>query len=156
MDFMRSGSNPFFNRFMILVLLLSVVATFVSFGQDSIEPAPQTSLIFASPQPFTLDSRAAQTCIDILRAQMFILVDDGTGASRIVKVKTVWAEFRGIDDQYPPGFQGRFEVILNGESIDWRHSSIEYNGEMVNLQMLFTYRNQYPPAGLEYRPEEFQ
>ena len=49
------------------------------------------------------------------------------------------------------GIDARYDIVVNGGSLDWDNSYIEYGGEMVNFRLLFTYRNQYPPKHLKYR-----
>jgi len=107
--------------------------------------------IYTSPDPFTLDARASQTLIDVLRTQQFLIFDDGSGERSIVRVNEIWAEYRGIDDSLPVGFRRRYELILNGEPLDWPNYYIEWGLEMVNLQTLFTYNNQLPTPGLKFR-----
>ncbi len=120
-----------------------------------IHPAPRTSVIFPSPKPFTLDAQAAQTAIDLLRLEGFLLIDDGgAGPPEILSVKEVYAWFVAIDRAMPPGHRRRYDIHVNGAPVDWRHSYVEWGGEMVNLQILFTYRNQYPPANLLFRSRE--
>jgi hypothetical protein len=118
-----------------------------------IEPQPLTDAIYPSPQPFSLDARAAQTAIDLLRRARFLLVEQERGPADILSVREVYAWFLEYDDFWPPGYRRRYDIYVNGQPLEWERTSVEWGGEMVNLQILFTYRNQYPPLGLEYRPD---
>jgi len=110
----------------------------------------QDSNVIPGPLPFSLDSVSAIDCIELLRRNRFIEVHDENGSSSIVKVQTVWSFFLDRDENYPEGHQLRYDIILNGEPLDWDNSFIEYGGDMINLRLLFLYRNQYPPQGLKY------
>jgi hypothetical protein len=50
----------------------------------------------------------------------------------------------------PVGHQYRFNLLVNGESLDWEQTYVEYDGKLTNLRLLFTYRNQHPPPDLIY------
>ncbi len=115
--------------------------------------APETgpdSLIIPGPAPFTLDATSAIYCIDLLRENRFIEIKNDNGKTEIVKVHTVWSIFLGLDKNYPAGHNRRYDIIVNGTPLDWDKSFIEYGGDMLNLHLLFLYRNQHPPRGLEY------
>ena len=59
--------------------------------------------------------------------------------------------FTGLDPGAYEGHQSRYDIELNGEPLDWDHTYIEFGGEMVNLRLLFTYRNQGPVPDVPYR-----
>ncbi len=115
--------------------------------------APETgpdSIIVPEPDPFSLDALSAIYCIDLLKNNQFIEIIDNSGTSSIVKVKKIWSFFLGLDDSYPEGHHRRYDIIVNEVPLDWDNSFIEYGGEMLNLRLLFLYRNQYPSQGLLY------
>jgi len=108
------------------------------------------SVIFPGPAPFSLDATSAIYCIDLLKNNRFIEIKNDSGKTEIVEVHSVWSFFLGLDENYPAGHHRRYDIIVNDTPLDWDKSFIEYGGEMVNLHLLFLYRNQYPPQDLEY------
>ena len=75
--------------------------------------------------------------------------DDGSRATIPVRsVQSVWIDF---DPEAYENHQNRYDVELNGEPMDWDHLFIEYDGTMVNLRLLFSYRNQQPVPHVRYR-----
>lgn len=116
------------------------------YSQDT-EPS---SVIIPGPEPFTLDGGSAIYCIDLLREIRFLELKNET-SSEIVKVETVWSYYLDFDESYPRGHQLRYDIIVNGNPLDWDNSFIEYGGELINLRLLFLYKNQHPPKDLGYR-----
>ena len=143
------GINPLLYYLLISFFLLSLPL----YAQSGDSESEFGSVLYSEPQPFSLDARSAIYCIEILKNTPFIEVKDETGASTVVKVGTVWSLFLGIDEQFPEGCRRRYDIIVNGEALDWKNSFIEYGGEMLNLHLLFLYRNQHPGQDLEYRKE---
>lgn len=111
----------------------------------------QTSYIVPGPDPFTLDALSAIYCIGLLKENSLILIKEPSGKSSILKVRTVWSIPAGSEESYPSGHKDRFNIIVNGDPLDWDNCFISYGGDLINLRLLFTYKNQYPPEGLEYR-----
>jgi len=109
------------------------------------------SIIISGPVPFSLDANSAIYCIDLLKENRFIEFKNNTGKTTIIDVHTVWSIFLGFEQNYPEGHRRRYDIIVNGTTLDWDNCFIEYGGEMINLRLLFTYRNQYPPPDLKYR-----
>ncbi len=103
------------------------------------------SIILPGPKPFSLDAKSAIYCINILKGNRLIEKKNGSSKSTIVEVHTVWSFFLGLEENYPEGHRLRYDIIVNGTPLDWDNSFIEYGGEMINLRLLFLYRNQYPP-----------
>lgn len=130
------------NIIIILFLLLSSQL----YSQDA-EP---NSAIIPNPAPFSLDALSSIYCINLLRSNRFIEVKN-ISITDIIKVETVWSYYLGFDESYPQGHQLRYDIIVNGDPLDWDNSFIEYGGEMLNLKLLFLYKNQHPPQGIEYR-----
>jgi hypothetical protein len=124
----------------------------ILYAQDeTIEETNPYSIIIPGPEPFSLDDRSAIYCINLLRNNRYIEINEETGKSEIVEVHTVWSYFLGLNENYPAGHHLRYDIIVNGEPINWDDSYIEYGGDMINLRLLFLYRNQYPPSNLQYR-----
>lgn len=157
----------------LFCVLLSALASPENLIADTM-PRPLTGAIYPSPEPFTLDARAAQLCINLLRQEMFLLgtsdssspgvarEDSADGLpenprsgsqKQIIRVRRVWARQVEVDREMPPGHRRRYIIEVNGKPLDMSNHFIEWNGSMVNLQLLFTYRNQYPPRGLNYRAD---
>ncbi len=109
----------------------------------------QESIIVPGPEPFSLDVGTAIYCIHLLKNNYYIEKTDKSAKYKIIDVKTIWSWFLKYDESYPEGYRKRYDIIVNGEPVDWDNSYIEYGGEMINLRLLFTYRNQHPPETLE-------
>lgn len=162
----------------LFCVLMSVLASPENLIADTI-PLSLTGAIYPSPDPFTLDARAAQLCINLLRQEMFLLGTSDSSSpgvaredspeglpersseiprsgsqKQINRVRRVWARLVEVDREMPPGHRRRYIIEVNGEPLDMSSHFIEWNGSMVNLQLLFTYRNQYPPRGLNYRADK--
>ena len=107
--------------------------------------------ILPAPAPFSLNSRDAIHAVNmILREPALMRVaDDGSRAIVPVRsCRSVWIDFN--PDAYE-NHQNRYDLELNGERLDWDHLYIEYDGDMINLRILFTYRNQQPVPVVKYR-----
>lgn len=147
-------------------IVLFSLLFYLPFLTAEILPRPLSGAIYPSPEPFTLGARAAQVCINLLREEMFLLhaptavpeqdLENLTAGSingsgkEIVKVYRVWARQVDLDTSMPPGHRRRYIIEVNGKPLEMSTHFIEWDGRMTNLQLLFTYRNQYPPRGLEY------
>jgi hypothetical protein len=108
------------------------------------------SVLYPDPVPFSLDTESAINCIELLRSVRFIERRDD-GGSGVIKIETVWSYFLGYDESFPEGHRLRYDIIVNGEPLDWDKCFIEYGEDMLNLRLLFLYRNQHPGRDLEYR-----
>jgi len=109
--------------------------------------------ILSAPEPFTLNSHDVIHAVLMIRREPALLRVDADGARSIVpvrSVRSVWVDFNA--DAYE-NHQNRYDVEMNGEPLDWDHLFIEYGGAMVNLRLLFTYRNQQPVPDVQYRME---
>ena len=136
-------------RIVIFILSLFLMLGGQLHALDSAEPGGGFHII-PGPDPFSLDAGSAVYCIDLLRDNRFLEREGDSGQYRIVEVRTVWSWFLEYDESYPEGHRKRYNIIVNGKPLDWDNSYIEYGGEMLNLRLLFLYRNQYPPKNLEY------
>lgn len=134
------------------VVLLAVCGTAPA---QSITAPPADAYIIPAPQPFTVDVYSAIQAMAMLKRVGLIELrsagPERTVRPTIIAVRTVWAVDAGTIDSYPPGHRQRFNIILNGEPLDWNRAFINYGDGMINLRALFTYRNQYPTAGLKLR-----
>jgi hypothetical protein len=112
-----------------------------------------------APEPFSLSGRDAVQAIALLRRVGFVSVADtsitpGGAAPRLpgpsayplvtIPVRDVRARFLGVEERYPPGHVGRFDLLINGHPLEWGRTYIFYGGRQLLLQQLFTYRNQHP------------
>ena len=119
-------------------------------------PLPAQSDQWSGPlvpaaEPFTLNAYDASQAIAMINRARILQYWDGSSKPHNVTVRSVWAVFVGVDLHAYEGHQSRYDLELNGERIDWDHTYIEYDGEMVNLRLLFTYRNQRPVPDVPYR-----
>jgi hypothetical protein len=129
-----------------LMLLCSTLA-----AAQSLPDSAAPTVIIPGPEPFSLDAYSAVQLIAMLEREHLVEVRDGAGRPNIVVVRTVYAIPSGVMPDYPAGARLRYDIVLNGSPVDWDHTFIVYGEELVNLRALFTYRNQYPPAGLMLR-----
>ncbi len=114
------------------------------------------SLLVPAPDPFSLDTESAIFCINLLKGNRFLEKSMETEEYRVVQVETVWSWFLAYDEGYPEGHRLRYDIIVNGETLDWERSYIEYGTDIVNLKILFLYRNQHPREGSpDYILKEF-
>ncbi len=112
-----------------------------------------SNLAAQSLEPFTLNSYDVIHAVLMIRREPALLRVDDDGVRTIVPVRSVrsiWIDFN--PDAYE-NHQNRYDVELNGVPLDWDHLFIEYGGTMVNLRLLFTYRNQQPVPDVHYRIE---
>ncbi|MDX9801827.1 MAG: hypothetical protein RBT69_10880 [Spirochaetia bacterium] len=136
-----------FPRIFTLIFSLFLVSNNQLYAKDS--TASDATIIPAS-EPFSLDGRSAVYCINLLKNNRFMEKNGSSGRYKIVEVQTVCSWFIEHDKSYPEGHRNRYNIIVNSKPLDWDNSYIEYGREMVNLQLLFLYRNQHPPESLEY------
>ena len=148
-DFGRKRSNFAFTGSLFLFVLLITSAPLC--GQDTASPGGTASgdIIIPGSEPFSLDAWSAGYCISILKNSRYLEKNGDSGKYRIIEVDTVWSWFLEYDETSPEGHRKRYDIIVNGNRLDWDNSYIEYGGEMLNLRLLFLYRNQYPPGELE-------
>lgn len=107
--------------------------------------------IVPAPEPFSVNSRDALEAIALIRRVGLMQWWDGSSRPRIVAVREIYSIHVGFDPDAYEGHQNRYDLVLNGEPIDWDQLYIEYDGEMLNLRLLYTYRNQEPIPDLPYR-----
>ena len=139
-------------RIALLTLVLTLTAMPVSLvSQTNRRSGAWTGPILPAPDPFTLNGYDAVTAVAMIHRARLLQHWDFHTAPSIVAVRSVRAYFVGVDLDAFEGHQERYDVELNGEPIDWDHTYIEYDGDMINLRLLFTYRNQRPVPDVPYR-----
>ena len=101
--------------------------------------------------PFSLNAYDAVHALYLLRRELFLQVRESDGNYRTVRIQRVRA-LRLPDAKYPltPFERKRYDILVNGEPLDWENSYIEYDERRVNLRLLYTYRNGALPEGLLY------
>ena len=135
--------------FIITVVILLMINNRISAqGSSSGDP-----IIVPGPDPFSLDVVSAIYCINLLKNNRFLEKNEESGSLEVIEVETIWSWFLDYDESLPEGYRKRYDIIVNGSPLNWDNSFVEYGGEMLNLRLLFLYRNQYPPENLEYYPE---
>ncbi|MFW6292225.1 MAG: hypothetical protein ACOC7V_07825 [Spirochaetota bacterium] len=118
-------------------------------GPDPHEPWSEPIVPAASP--FSLGSYDVIDAVWLIRRAGFLQRWDYENRPETVAVRTVSSAWVGYDPNAYEGHRNRYTIILNGEPIDWNHLYVEYAGDMLNLRLLYTYRNQKPPPDLPYR-----
>lgn len=135
---------------LILFLSLILILSNQIYAQQSSTPDPASNtIIVPGPNPFSLDAGSAVYCINLLKNNRFLKKVDDSVELRIIEVNTVWSWFLEYDESFPEGYRKRYDIIVNGSPLDWDNSYIEYGGDMLNLRLLFLYRNQHPPTSLK-------
>ena len=101
--------------------------------------------------PFTLSSYDVIDAVWLIRRSEYLLWWDYESRPQTVTIASVQSFWTGYDPDAYEGHQNRYSILLNGKPIDWDHLYVEYDGDMLNLRLLYTYRNQKPPPDLPYR-----
>lgn len=141
---------PSIRKIILSLSLFLILSSQLDAQNNTVPETDPKSVIIPGPAPFSLDATSAIYCIDLLKNNRFIEIKNDTGKIEIVEVHTALSIFLGLDENYPAGHHRRYDIIVNDNPLDWDKTFIEYGGEMLNLHLLFLYRNQYPPQGLEY------
>jgi len=112
---------------------------------DAIEPTrwPRSTAIYSTPEPLSLMWYDAQHAAALVR-RAGLLVHRGDAGRETRVVRTVEIVEVEPMEEMPPAHRRRWDLVLNGEPLDWAHTYVEWGGRLVNLQLLFTYRNQRP------------
>jgi hypothetical protein len=125
----------------LLLLLYPVPAA----AQES-----QASGMLPSPAPFTLNIYDAMMAASMLERVGFVQIREGKGEVRTVAVESVRIVRAGTDARYPEPHDRRYDILLGGTELEWNRTYIEYDFRMVNMRLLFTYRNQRPVPDVPY------
>ena len=133
-------------RLMIGITLFAVLL--LGFPVHSEDLSGSGTVLYPDPEPFSIDAESAVYCISILKGKRYLERDDSEHYS-VVQVETVWSELTGYNEAYPPGHRRRYDIIVNGAYLNWDNSYLEYGNDMINMRLLFMYRNQHPSEGLE-------
>ncbi|MFW5784529.1 MAG: hypothetical protein ACOCY8_08435, partial [Spirochaetota bacterium] len=107
--------------------------------------------IVPAPHPFTLNSYDVIDAVWLIRRARFLQWWDGTERPRTIVARTVRSVWVDHDPEAYEGHRNRYDILLNGEPADWNNLYVEFGGDMINLRMLYTYRNQQPVPDLPYR-----
>ncbi|MFW5644219.1 MAG: hypothetical protein ACOCYQ_09340, partial [Alkalispirochaeta sp.] len=112
---------------------------------DAIEPAvwPRSSAIYPAPDPFSVNYYDARLAAAMIRRERLLIRRVGSGRE-IVPVRTIEIRDVGTDERLPETHRRRYDLVLNGDPLPWDELYIEYGGRLLNMQLLFTYRNQRP------------
>ncbi len=129
-----------------IALSLFFISTVVMATEEDWEPP-----LVPSPVPFTVNSYDAIDAVRLIWRVGLLQYRYADGSTRIVPVESVRSYWAGFDPQAYENHQNRYDLLLNGEPIDWGNLFLLYNGEMINLQLLYTYRNQRPVPEVRYR-----
>ena len=133
------------------VALPLLLATLLPAAVSAYDPEPEVPhIIIPAPEPFSLSAYDALHAKALLYRDGFVQLSGRERDLETIGVDEVRTIRVDRIDGMPPGHRNRYDLRLNGEPIDWNHTYVEYDGRMVSLRLLFTYRNQYPPDDLRY------
>ncbi|WP_455382778.1 hypothetical protein [Salinispira pacifica] len=152
----RSAAVPTSILILLCSALLGAQPRDASAGPTPLPPgfegtSAPPGVIIPGPVPFTLDAYSAVQLIAMVRRTGLLELRRGSERPVIIAVESIYAVPAGIIESYPAGARRRYDILLNGSPLDWDHTFIVYGEGLVNLRVLFTYRNQYPPSDLTYR-----
>lgn len=147
--------TTFLDLFLLLPLIVLLAGPALS-AQETSESRDVETQPFREPSlqegaPFSLNAYDAVHALYLLRRELFLQVREQDGSYRTVRIHRVRA-LRLPDAENPltPFERKRYDILVNGEPVDWKRSYIEYDERRVNLRLLYTYRNGGLPAGLLY------
>jgi len=138
-------------RVLVALLLLFVPLTLVTVERAFSQEGAWHGPILPAPAPFSLNSYDAIQAVMLIRRAHFLQYWDGTHKPESVTVHDVHSFHIGFNPEAYPGHRHRYDLMLNEAPLDWDHLYIEYKEDMVNLRLLFTYRNQQPVPEVPYR-----
>lgn len=118
---------------------------------DAIEPTrwPRSTAIYPTPEPFSLMWYDAQHAAALVRrAGLLVHRGDAGRETRVVRTVEI-VEVEPLEEM-PPAYRRRWDIVLNGAPLDWANTYVEWGGRLVNLQILFTYRNQRPVPSVPF------
>ena len=138
----------------VVLLLLAgrTIAQEVWPADEGPDPRDRWSVpIVPAPSPFSLNSYDVIDAVWLIRRAGLLQRWDYESRPETVPVRTVESVWNGYDPNAYEGHRNRYSILLNGEPIEWNYLYVEYAGDMINLRMLYTYRNQKPPPDVPYR-----
>ena len=117
------------------------------------EESPFREPSLAEGAPFSLNAYDAVHALYLLRRTLFLRVRRRSGQLETVRIREVRAlRLKDAPNPLTPFERKRYDILVNGERIDWANSFIEYDEREINLRLLYTYRNGGLPEGLRYTP----
>lgn len=134
-----------------LKVLASITLLLASVPGVQAGPQDWDPPIVPAPEPFSLSSRDAIHAVLLIRQVGLLQWWDGESRPVIVPVDEVYSVHVGFDPDAYEGHQNRYDLMLNGEPLDWDHLYIAYDEDVLNLRLLYTYRNQQPIPDVPYR-----
>jgi hypothetical protein len=112
---------------------------------------PWSPPLVPASEPFSLGAYDVIDAVWLIRRARFLQYWDYERAPETIVARSVESYWVDFDPNAYEGHQNRYSILLNGEPIDWDHLYVEYAGDMINLRLLYTYRNQKPPPEVPYR-----
>ena len=146
-------SPPCFSPSITVVLL--ICATLLARPVEAQEGNRFREPSLPAGAPFSLNAYDAVNALYLLRRAAVVgeLTEGGTyrwiWISRVRAVRLPDAE-----NPLTPFERKRYDISINGQPLNWERSYIEYDGRMVNLRLLYTYRNGGLPSGLRYESRQ--
>lgn len=128
---------------------------FIEAEQTEAPKAVEDSGIFPAPRPFTLNIYDARMAEALLERVGLVELRTGEDSTRIVKVRKVRIEYVAENPELPEPYRKRFDIRLNGRPLEWNKTYIKYDFRMVNMRLLFTYRNERPVPNVPYYLHEW-
>lgn len=136
----------------LISLLLSTLAAPSLYAREEStfrEPSLESSA------PFSLNSYDAVHALYLLRRTLFLRRRVAEGEFETIRVRRVRAvRLPDAENPVTPFEKKRYDIRLNGELLDWERTYIAWGGRMVNLRLLYTYRNGALPEGLDFELRE--
>ena len=113
---------------------------------------PRSPFIYPTPEPFSFSWRDARTLVSLLRrGERIVELVDGVRTTVVVEDVAV-SEIEPFE-ALPGPHRRRWQITVNGKQPVWTDTYISYEGRLVNVQLLFTYRNQRPLPDVPYTIE---
>ena len=111
---------------------------------------PRSRRIYPAPEPFSVNGYDALHAAALIRRAGLLIRGGETGARTIISVDTVETTPVGEMKSLPPLHQQRYDIVVNGEPLDWDRTYVTYGGRLLNVRLLYTYRNQRPIPDVPY------
>jgi hypothetical protein len=133
--------------------VIALVAIFMAFPCDTAHALDPR--IKPAPEPFSLDAYSAVQAVWMLRRTRYLRLIAESDRATTVPVRSVRVTRVQEDPDPAPPDEARYDILLNGTPLDWDNLYIYYNRRMINLRLLFTYRNQRPVPGDRFLLDEY-
>ena len=125
-------------------MLLAAIGSSSAIGNDWNDDFPP------SPTPFSLNSYDVIQAVQMIKRVRFLQFWDYESSPVTLVAHDIYSVHVGFDNKAFEEHRHRYTVMINGQPLDWDHTYIEYGTQMVNLRLLFTYRNQQPIPEIPY------